>query len=131
MGRTVVLAVLLAGCLSTPGPAAVDARDDVDAPGPTTCRATARPAGTAWPPAGITVREVRGADVDADGQRDLVVTVAPDGAAQAGPSRVYVLYGPIDHRAPQYHAVLDVGAAAEIEAWGVSLMISTATAAST
>ncbi len=122
MRRAVVFAVLpLAGCLSTPGPAAVDARDDVDAPAQTVCRVPPRAAGTAWPPAGITVREVRGADVDADGQRDLVVTVAPDGAAQAGPSRVYVLYGPVDHRAPQYHAVLDVGAAAEIEAWGSSL----------
>ncbi len=121
MRGTVVLALPLAACLSTPGPAAVDARDAVDAPGPTTCRGTPRAAGVAWPPAGIMVREVRVADVDADQQEDLVVAVAPTGAAQPGPSRVYVLYGPIDHRAPQYHATLDVGAAAEIEAWGISL----------
>lgn len=67
----------------------------------------------------------------ATGRDDLVVWSAPDVASAAGPSQVLVAYGPVDRAAPQYHVVLDVAAAAQIQAWGVTLgTISTATAAS-
>jgi hypothetical protein len=117
MGRLLLCglaAALGAGCLSTPPPAEGDA---ATAP---RCRREPLPTGSPWP-SGATVREARIADVDGDGRDDLVVWSAPDVASAAGPSQVLVAYGPVDRAAPQYHVVLDVAAAAQIQAWGVTL----------
>ena len=121
--RSAVIGCTLAatGCLSTPGPAAGD--DD----GPAMrCSQGARPAGQPWPPSGVDV-EVRGAliaDVDADGTGDLIVTTAPRAGSAATVSRIYVLYGPVSHTAPVWHAMLDLdddALDAEIQPLGVSL----------
>ncbi len=123
-------------CLSTPGPAGDDdGRDDaavtdgdlatdagVDGSGQPSCRpAGALPAGTAWPPPGINVRQLQIADLDVDGVNDLVVTVAPGVARGAGPSKVYVLYGPVDRMAPKYHASIDVGTLGAVIPWATTL----------
>ncbi len=118
------LATVLAGCLSTPGPADPDGGgggDGGDA-APRRCRpAGTLPTPTPWPPAGVVVRQVQVADVDGDGVDDLVITVAPEAARAAGAARVYVLYGPVAPGAPAYHAVLDVGVEAAVIPWATTL----------
>lgn len=99
-------ALAATACLSTPGPASGD-DDDTDAP-TVSCRQDARPAGQPWPPPDITVRHAIVADVDRDGTDDLVVSVSPPTKLTPGPSRVYVLYGPVSPTAPEWHAMLDL-----------------------
>jgi hypothetical protein len=131
----IALGALVAGCLSTPGPATSDAGGDDDdgggdggggdGPGgdgaPPSCRSAALPAGQDWPPAGIEMRHAQIADVDRDGHDDLVVSVAPTAAQAAGPSRVYILYGPVDRADPKYHAALDVGVEASFMPWATTV----------
>jgi hypothetical protein len=111
---TVALAVA-PGCLSTPDPAGGGDDDDapdldaaIDSPPAARCRTDTHPAPRAWPPSGIEVRAALVADVDGDDVGDLVVSAAPFNPGAAGPSAVYVLYGPVSPTAPQFHAELDL-----------------------
>lgn len=115
-------ALVATACLNTPGPASDD-DDDGDA-ATVSCRQDARPAGQPWPPPDIDVRHAIVADIDGDGTDDVVVSVAPPTTDTPGASRVYVLYGPVSHLAPEWHAVLDlddVAVDALIQPSGMSL----------
>lgn len=110
--RIALLALCCAGCLSTPPPAADDVVDidaGIDA-GP--CERDPRPsapcngfsdfAPQAFPGRPFALRRALVDDVNADGFRDLILV-----SNAADNQGVFVLLGPIDPAAPQFHAFID------------------------
>jgi hypothetical protein len=113
------LAWLCAGCLSTPpellGDGGADDHDaaDHDAGPDDGCGRDPRPATACHaitdftavpyaPGASFVLRQGKVDDVNADGQADLLIV-----ENTAGSESVYVLLGPVDPAAPEYHARID------------------------
>ena len=121
MRRMVVsIALLCGGCLSTPPELFDGGADDEDAAGydanpgdecgrdprpATACDAVADFTATPYAPgAGFVVRQGVVDDVNADGQLDLLIVENTPGS-----EGIFVLLGPVDPDAPQYHARIDTG----------------------